>query len=313
MSQPIFKPWLARLAAHSPTVPVADPESGCTIWLKLEYLLPSGSTKDRVATFVLSHAIASGTIRRDDTVVEASSGSTSIAFAMACAMMGVRFVAVMPRGVSGERLLLIRRYGGEVILTAAEGGVMGAIEETRKMAASDPRVFLPRQFENPLNALAHQRATGPELISQVDGRIDGFVAGVGTGGTLMGIGRALREAGHPAVIAAARPEKGICFQGQPEVCGGIPGVVDGLSSLMDEEAIALEAPIRVPDREAIDAARELARLGFPVGPSSGLNFAAARRLARRPGPGHNVATVMCDRMERYFSTELFADLSEGVS
>src|SRR5690606_16040453 len=111
-----LKPWLARIASNTPAVPVEDPESGCTIWLKLEYLLPSGSTKDRVATFVLSHAVASGELGPESTVVEASSGSTSIAFAMACAMAGVKFVAVMPRGVSGERLLIIRRFGGEVIL-----------------------------------------------------------------------------------------------------------------------------------------------------------------------------------------------------
>lgn len=308
MSQRHLKPWLARLAANTPAVPVPDPESGCTIWLKLEYLQPSGSTKDRVATFVLSHAVASGALRPDSIVVEASSGSTSIAFAMACAMVGVKFVAVMPRGVSGERVLIIRRYGGEVILTDPEAGVEGAIEETRRMAARDERIFLPRQFENPLNALAHQRGTGPELISQVDGTIHGFVAGVGTGGTLMGIALALREAGHPARIAAARPEKGICFEGQPEVCGGIPGVVDGLSAILDADRIGLDAPICVPDVEAVAAARTLCRNGFAVGPSSGLNFAAARRMARELGPGHNVATVLCDRMERYFSTDLFADL-----
>ena len=308
MSRRNLKPWLARIASNTPAVPVEDPESGCTIWLKLEYLLPSGSTKDRVATCVLSHAVACGELGPESTVVEASSGSTSIAFAMACAMAGVKFVAVMPRGVSGERLLIIRRFGGEVILTDPERGVLGAIEETRSMAARDPNVFLPRQFENPLNALAHQRATGPELIAQVDGTIHGFVAGVGTGGTLMGIASALREAGHPTRIAKAMPEKGNCFEGQPEICGGIPGVVDGLSAILDAERIGLEEPIRVSDWEAVQAARELCRRGFPVGPSSGLNFAAARKLARNLGPGHNVATVLCDRFERYFSTDLFADL-----
>ncbi|MDX5398364.1 MAG: pyridoxal-phosphate dependent enzyme, partial [Actinomycetes bacterium] len=231
--------------------------------------------------------------------------------AMACAMVGVKFVAVMPRGVSGERLLIIRRYGGEVILTDPERGVLGAIEETRSMAEKDERIFLPRQFENPLNALAHQRATGPELIAQVDGTIHGFVAGVGTGGTLMGIASALREAGHPSRIAAARPEKGVCFEGQPEICGGIPGVVDGLSAILDEEKVGLEAPICVRDFEAVEAARALCKRGFPVGPSSGLNYAAALQLARQLGKGHNVATVLCDRMERYFSTDMFADLQKG--
>lgn len=313
MAERTLQPWPARITSSTPTIPVHDPDSGCRIWLKLEYLLPSGSTKDRVATFVLSHAIASGALGPESIVVEASSGSTSIAFAMACATVGVKFVALMPRGVSGERVLIIRRYGGEVILTDPERGVLGAIEESRRMAEEDPRIFLPRQFENPLNALAHQRATGPELIAQVEGVIHGFVAGVGTGGTLMGIASALREAGHAPRLAAARPEKGICFEGQPEICGGIPGVVEGLSAILDPEAIELGEPICVPDWEAVTAARELCRRGFPVGPSSGLNYAAARRLALELGPGHNVATVLCDRMERYFSTDLFDDLQERGS
>ena len=302
-----------RAPMTTPTVALRDAESGCTLWLKQEYLLPSGSTKDRIAHFILGHAAASGDLRPGATVVEASSGSTSIAFASACASMGVRFVAVMPEGVSGERVLIIRRYGGEVILTPRADGVEGAIAASRRMAQEDDRIFLPRQFENPLNALAHQRATGPELIAQVGQRIHGFVAGVGTGGTLMGIGRALREAGHAAVIAAVRPEKGgTCFEGQPEICGGIPGVVEGLSTILDPAAIDATEPICVPDREAIAAARELCRMGFPVGPSSGLNLAGARHLARRLGPGHDVATVLCDRMERYFSTDLFSDLQPGA-
>jgi cysteine synthase len=303
-----MKPWLARLAASTPAVPLDDPETGCTIWLKLEYLLPSGSTKDRLAAFVLSHAIETGALREDGIVVEASSGSTSIAFALACAMVGVRFVAVMPEGVSDERVLIIRRYGGDVVLTPAQDGVMGAIERTRAMAEGDDRVFLPRQFENVLNVLVHQRATGPELIASVGGTIHGFTAGVGTGGTLMGVARALREAGHPTRIARAHPEHGVCFEGEPEICGGIPGVVDGLSSLFDPKAVGLDADVPVTDSAAYAAARALCARGFPVGPSSGLNFAAARALAGRLGPGHTIATVLCDRMERYFSTDLFGDL-----
>ena len=299
---------LSRVAADTPTIPLADAETGCTIWLKLEFLLPSGSTKDRVAAFVLSHGIETGAVKADTIVVEASSGSTSIAFAMACAVLGVRFRAVMPEGVSGERILIIRRYGGDVVLTPAAGGVGGAIEATREMARADPLVFLPRQFENSLNALAHQRVTGPELIAQVGGTVHGFCAGVGTGGTLMGIARALREAGHASVIARVVPEHGVCFQNEPEICGGIPGVVEGLSTILDECEVGCCGPLLVPDGEALVAARELIARGFPVGPSSGLDLAGARRIARRLGPGHNVATVACDRMERYFSTDLFRDL-----
>jgi len=190
--------------------------------------------------------------------------------------------------------------------------VLGAMEETRRMAAADPKVFLTRQFENPLNARAHQRETGPELIQQVGGTIHGFVAGVGTGGTLMGIGRALREAGHPTRIARAVPEKGsACFSGQPEICGGIPGIVDGLSTLMNPTELELDEDIRIDERAAMLAARELCAHGLPVGPSSGLNLAAARVMGERLGRGKTIATVLCDRMERYFSTDLFGDVDLG--
>ncbi len=303
------KAALIRMAARTVAIPLPDPASGCTIWLKLEYLLPSGSTKDRVAAFILAHGIETGAISEDTIVVEASSGSTSISLAMACAVIGVKFRAVMPENVSRERLLIIKRYGGEVVLTPRDGGVLGAIEETRRMAAREPRVFLTRQFENPLNAKAHQRETGPELIQQVGTTIHGFVAGVGTGGTLMGIARALKEAGHPTRMARAVPEKGAaCFSGQPEVCGGIPGVIEGLSTLMDPIEIGLDEDIKIDERDAIAASRELCQRGMPVGPSSGLNLAAARVMAKRLGPGKTVATVLCDRMERYFSTDLFDDV-----
>jgi len=303
------KAALIRMAARTIAIPYADEATGCTIWLKLEYLLPSGSTKDRVAAFILGHGIETGAITEDTIVCEASSGSTSISLAMSCAVVGVKFRAVMPENVSRERLLIIKRFGGEAVLTPRDRGVLGAIEETRRMAAADPRVFLTRQFENPLNARAHQRETGPELIQQVGTTIHGFVAGVGTAGTLMGIARALREAGHPTRIAKAIPEKGsACFAGQPEVCGGIPGVIEGLSTILDGPEIGLDEDIRIDEREALAATRELCSRGLPVGPSSGLNLAAARVMARRLGPGKTIATVMCDRMERYFSTDLFSDV-----
>jgi cysteine synthase A len=299
---------LSRMASGTPTVRVFDEETQCVLWLKLESMLPSGSTKDRVASFIMNHAIEAGLVTPNSIVVEASSGSTSISFAMACAMTGVRFRAVMPEGVSRERVLMIKRFGGEIVLTPKAAGVRGSIDATRRMAESDPRVFLPRQFENELNALAHQRTTGPELMAQVGSTIHGFVAGVGTGGTLMGIARALREAGQRTHIARALPDSSLCFPNEPEICGGVPGVIEGLSTILNPTAVGLSDDIRVSQGEAYLAARDLCRRGFPVGPSSGLNYVAARRLAAKLGPGHDVATVLCDRMERYFSTELFQDV-----
>jgi cysteine synthase A len=311
---PTFDPGRldALLAARTPTVPYADPSTGSTLWLKQEYQLASGSTKDRLAAHVLAKAVAGGRVHAGTTVVEASSGSTSIAFAMACAALGVRFVAVLPEGVSNERLLIIRRYGGDWALVPAGAGMPGAIAETERMAAVDPDVFLPRQFTNPDNAEAHELRTGPELIAalaEAGVPLDGFVASVGTAGTLMGVGRVVRRAFPRAVVArvVVAGETVDAEQGGP-ACLGIPGVVDCLSGLLDEAELGGHPALAVPRDEAMDATRELARRGFPVGPSSGLNLAGARTLARELGPGHHVATVLCDRMERYFSTDLFDDL-----
>ena len=303
---PAHPHWFTRLSQETPTLPLEDAETGCTLWLKLEYLLPSGSTKDRVAAAILTDGMASGAIGPGTTVVEASSGSTSIALAMACAVLGLRFVAVMPAAVSNERVLLIRRYGAEVVLAE---GMAGALDAARELAAGAD-VFAARQFENGANVEAHRLGTAVELLAQVDSPLDGFVAGVGTGGTLMGVGAALREAGLDTRIAQVRPTHGEPFAGQPEVCGGIPGIVEGFSALLDPAAIGADDDIVVTDSLAVQTARELCALGLPVGPSSGLNVAGARELARRLGPGHHVATVLCDRMERYFSTALFDDLRD---
>ena len=301
--------WLLRLPLETPTIPFEDEQSGCTLWLKLDYLLPSGCTKDRMATNIVAHAIESGEVRASTVVVEASSGSTSIALGMVCATVGVRFRAYMPKTVSGERVMMIRRLGGEVILTPAEEGMDGAIAALVRDSADEGDVYAVRQFENPRNVLAHQQTTGPQLIEQVGRRLDAFVAGVGTGGTLMGVALALREHGHATVIAEALPTASLTPEGEREVVGGIPGIVEGMSRLLDPEAVGLDEPVRVPEVEAMTTAREFARRGLAIGPSSGLNIAAARRLAERLGPGHHVGTILPDRMERYFSTALFDDVA----
>ena len=301
--------WLLQLPLETPTVRYEDEASGCTLWLKLDYLLPSGCTKDRMATNIVAHAIASGEVSPSTVVVEASSGSTSIALSMVCATVGVQFRAYMPKTVSGERVLMIRRLGGEVVLTPAEEGMDGAIAALLGDSGTQADVFAARQFENPRNVFAHRHSTGPELIQQVGGRLDGFVAGVGTGGTLMGVAHALRDHGYDSTVARAMPTATLTAQGNPEVVGGIPGVVDGMSRLMDPQAVGLDDPVLVPETEALATAREFGRRGLGIGPSSGLNIAGARRLAARLGPGHHVGTVLPDRMERYFSTALFHDVA----
>jgi cysteine synthase A len=301
--------WLLRLPLSTPTIPFEDVQTGCTLWLKLDYLLPSGCTKDRMATNIVAYAIASGEVTPSTVVVEASSGSTSIALGMVCATVGVPFRAYMPKTVSGERVLMIRRLGGDVVLTPAGEGMDGAVAALRRDAAAETDVYAARQFENPRNVFAHQHSTGPELIQQVGVRLDGFVAGVGTGGTLMGVAHALRDHGFDTAIAQAMPTATFTAEGDPEVVGGIPGIVEGMSRLLDPEAVGLEAPVLVPEPEALATTREFTRRGLGIGPSSGLNIAAARRLAARLGPGHHVGTILPDRMERYFSTALFDDVA----
>src|SRR6478609_11197883 len=211
--------WLLRLPLDTPTIPFEDEATGCTLWLKLDYLLPSGCTKDRMATNIVAHAIASGDVSPTTTVAEASSGSTSIALGMVCATVGVQFRAYMPKTVSGERVLMIRRLGGDVVLTPAEQGMDGAVAALLGDSATQSDVFAARQFENPRNVFAHRHSTGPELIQQVGGRLDGFVAGVGTGGTLMGVAHALRDHGYDTIIAQAMPTATFRVDGVPEIAG----------------------------------------------------------------------------------------------
>jgi cysteine synthase A len=301
--------WLLRLPLETPTIPFDDVQSGCTLWLKLDYLLPSGCTKDRMATSIVAYAIASGEVSPSTVVVEASSGSTSIALSMVCATVGVPFRAYMPKTVSGERVLMIRRLGGDVVLTPAALGMDGAVAALLRDSSTETNLYAARQFENPRNVFAHQHSTGPELIQQVGARLDGFVAGVGTGGTLMGVAHALRDHGYDTVIAQALPTATFSAEGDREVAGGIPGIVEGMSRLLDRDAVGLVDPVLVPELEAMATAREFGRRGLGIGPSSGLNIAAARRLAARLGPGHHVGTVLPDRMERYFSTALFDDVA----
>ena len=279
------------------------------IWAKLDFLNPSGSTKDRIARFILEKAMREGKLARGGTVVEASSGSTSIAMALVCAQLGLRFTAVMPEGVSNERSLIIRAYGGQIRFTPKELGIGGAIAETEKIAAEED-AFLPRQFANPDNALAHRMGTAREILEQIPGgSVAAIVSGVGTGGTLVGIYQGLRDAGCAVRPILAKPVTFGTDAYEVECCSfssRIPGVVDSLSTIFKEEELPGLATIEVPDGDAIDSARALMAQGFPVGPSSGLNFRAAVMAIEQLGITGPVVTVFADRMERYFTTEMFA-------
>lgn len=312
--------YLHRLAP-TPLVPVRLDADAPVVWCKLEFLHPSGSTKDRMAQAVLAKAWRQGRLRPGDLVVEASSGSTSIAFALACAQYGLRFVAVMPEGVSGERVALIRAYGGRVHMTPRADGLPGALGEAARLAAAEG-AFYPQQFANPDNAESHRVGTAREVLAQIPGgTVDLVVSGVGTGGTLVGLHRGLAECGCPVRPVLARPvdarAPGAAADAVPDAvdveCSSVaafssrvPGVVDGVSAIFRAHEMPDLLRVDVPADDVLATTRRLHRLGFPVGPSSGLNYRAAVVAAERhAGAGAAVVTVFPDRAERYFSTELF--------
>lgn len=299
--------YLNRIAPP-PLVPVQLDSSLPPVWCKLEFLNPSGSTKDRIARFILEKAWRQGRVKCGDRVVEASSGSTSIALALACAQMGLKFLAVMPEGVSNERVLIIRAYGGDMAFTPAALGIRGAITEVERLGVK-PGVFLPKQFANMDNAEAHRLGTAREVLDQIPGgKVDAVVSGVGTGGTLVGLFEGLRENGCRVVPVLARPID-LTRTPEAECCSfsaRIPGVADAISEIFSPERLPGLVTVEVPDGDALATTRELIRLGFPVGPSSGLNYCAAVDVLRRLNdPSTQVVTVFPDRMERYFTTELF--------
>lgn len=312
--------WCLSHRAATPLVAIDREQAPSVIWCKLEFLNPSGSIKDRVAAFIVLKAYRKRRIGPGSHVVEASSGSTSISLALLCGQLGLRFVAVMPGGVTSERVSMIRALGGRVEFVSRIGG-LAECQKRAELLAEELGAFLPRQFSNVDNANAHRFGTACEIIGQVPGGfVDAVVAGVGTGGTLVGLGRGFRDAGCSPRLCAAKPIEthrgahaccavGECFcdAESSSFSSRIPGVVENMSDLFrDEEAEALET-VEIDDDVALQTTRKLNELGFPVGPSSGLNLAAAEEVSRRLGPSATVVTVFPDRMERYLSTDLFEE------
>jgi cysteine synthase len=292
----------------TPLIGIRIAENDPLIWCKLEFLHPSGSTKDRIARWILEKAWREGLIRTGSLVVEASSGSTSIAMALTCAQMKLNFLAVMPEGVSRERILMIHSFGAQVMLTPKSEGMVGALKKAEEIS-KEKAAYYCRQFENPDNIMAHKIGTGREIVMQIPGGgADAVVSGVGTGGTIMGLSQAFHDHGCRVKAFVARPTSNNFFGGV-ECCSfsqKIPGVLDGYSRLYVPEENPDIEQIAVEETFAIHMTKVLLQKGFPVGPSSGLNYAASVEVARRIGPKAQVVTVFPDRVERYFSTELFA-------
>ncbi len=296
------------MIGNTPLVSLPFPEAQRSILAKCEFLNPSGSIKDRLAKTIILAAEQQGRLNPDSTILECTSGNTGIALAMVGAAKGYRVSILMSESASQERRLLMRQLGAELILFRPGGGYRTGILISEEMAAKDPRYFLPKQFENPLNAEDHEHGTGLELLAQTDGRIDAFVAGYGTGGTLAGCGKAIKRACPSARILAMEPAEAALLCGEMPCCHAIEGIAGGFIPPLLRSA-PIDGEISVSSAEALLMTRRLNReFGLLVGTSSGANVAAALRMARDLGPEAHVVTILCDRAERYFSTSLFAPL-----
>jgi cysteine synthase A len=275
---------------------------------KLEAYNPAGSVKDRIGVAMIAAAEADGRIEPGrTTVIESTSGNTGIALAFVCAAKGYRLILTMPQGMSRERESLLRLYGAEVIVTESMGGMHEAVYEAERLARETEDSFVPQQFENPANPEMHRRTTAEEIWSDLDGDVDVFVAGVGTGGTITGVGEVLKERKPDVRVVAVEPASSAVLSGGPPGPHRIQGIGAGfVPGILNREVI--DAVIAVTDEDAIETARALARVeGVSAGISAGAATWAALELAARPEHrGARIVTVVPDAGERYISTPFFA-------
>ena len=288
---------ILELIGNTPLVELRRiPPAGTRIVVKLEAQNPSGSVKDRPAMAMVEAAEASGELAEGSVVVEATSGNTGIALAMICAVRGYRCVLVMPEDMSVERRRILRAYGAELVITAAEEGMAGAVAEAQSIVARTERAFMPRQFDNPANPEVHARTTAREILDGVPD-LAAFVVGVGTGGTLTGVAGVLRRERPDVLVVAVEPARSAVLSGGEPGLHGIQGLGAGFVPKVLDRSLIGEV-VTVSDIAADKMARRLAREeGFLVGPSSGANVHVACEIATRvKGP---VVTFLCDNGERY--------------
>lgn len=278
--------------------------TGGNIFAKAEFLNPGGSIKDRIAKYMLEEAEKKGLLKPGMTVIEPTSGNTGIGLALAGVQKGYRVIIVMPENMSEERKKIIKAFGAELVLTPAEANIPGTIEEVRRRTAEDPTLFVPQQFENADNPKIHYLTTGPEIWNQLDGKVDVFVSGLGSGGTLAGTGKFLKEKNPDLKIIAVEPKNVSALLGHEPGLHSIQGIGDGFVPAVLDKSLVDEV-IEVTDEDAINTARNLARVqGLLVGTSSGANVWAASQIMNKWGKDMVIATVLADRAERYFSTAL---------
>lgn len=297
---------------HTPIIKLSEkmvPTDAAQVLVKYEGLNVGGSIKTRTAYNMIKKAIEQGIIKDDTIIVEPTSGNQGIGLALIGAVMGFKTIIIMPDSVSSERRLLVKHYGAEVILIKDEGNIGECMDKCLQtaldMAKADKRVYIPQQFENPNNPMVHKHHTGLEILEQVAGPIDGFCSGIGTGGTISGIGETLKAQNPQIEIWAVEPENAAILAGGNIGTHLQMGIGDGIIPKNLNREIYDDIYV-VSDEEAIQTAKDLARKeGLMCGISSGTNVAAAIALAKKLGKGKTVVTVLPDTAERYFSTPLF--------
>lgn len=302
---------VTKLVGNTPLVKINKLTEGLytEIYAKLEFFNPLNSIKDRVAVALIEDAENRGLIDRDTVIIEATSGNMGIGLAFVCAYKGYKFVALMPETASKERIKILKFLGAEVILTPGEEGTKGAFERAKEMLKNYKKSFMPSQFTNPVNPEIHRKTTGPEIWEDMKGNIDVFVAGVGTGGTITGVGEFLKSKNKDIKTIAVEPEKA------PLLSRGnfSPHKIQGIASGMIPEVLnkeIIDEIILVKDEDAFETSKRLAREeGIFAGISSGANMWAALEIAKREeNKGKNIVTILPDTAERYLSTELFENL-----
>jgi len=275
------------------------------ILLKLEFLNPSHSVKDRASFYMLNEAKKQGLINKDTVVIEPTSGNTGIGLAMCCAVMGLKIIIVMPESMSIERRKMIQGYGAELVLTPKEQGMQGAVDKAKELTEQYKNSFMPMQFANMANPLAHIETTSKEIFEDTDGKVDIFVAGIGTGGTATGVAKGLKDLKPSVKVYGVEPlESPLLTEGKAG-----PHKIQGIGANFVPEIYKngkLDGVMTISGSEAIEKAKYLAKnKGILVGISSGANLAAALKLSEQ-NPDKLIVTVMCDFGERYLSTELFS-------
>ena len=279
-----------------------------TIYAKVESFNPGGSIKDRICLNMINEAERLGKLKPGGTIVEPTSGNTGIGLALVAAVRGYKLILVMPESMSMERASLLSSYGAQLVLTAAWEGMKGSIKEAESIVAQNPSYYMPDQFSNPANPAMHRKTTGPEIVDALEGRVDAFVAAVGTGGTITGCGEAIKERNPAAKIVAVEPA------GSPVLSGGDPGPhkIQGIGAGFVPKVLnrtLLDRVVTVTDDEAYQTAKLLAKKeGLLVGISAGANVFAAQKIAEELGPGKNVVTILCDTGERYISIEKYFNI-----